>query len=89
MKFRVQSDRRTGSHPLLGTKWGQVPWPSSLKPLNKKTPLAQFVALLKIRIILKNEHNRSTLEEVIAKSRYGTKWPKKRGDLSSELKLDI
>ena len=39
----------------------------------KQTPLGQLVALLEIRIILKDEHNRSTLEEVIAKSKYPTK----------------
>ena len=39
----------------------------------KQTPLVQFVALLKIRLILKNEPNRCTLQEVIAKRRYRTK----------------
>ena len=46
--------------------------------------LTKLVALLKIRIILKNEPNRCTLEEVIAKSRYPDKCPKKRGDLTSD-----
>ena len=33
----------------------------------KQTPLVPFVALLEIRIILKNEPNRCTLQGVIAK----------------------
>ena len=65
MKFGVQKVTRPGSHGLLGTKWGQVPWPISLKRLNKKkTPLVQFEALLEIRIILKNEPNRCILQGV-------------------------
>ena len=58
---------RPGRHPLLGSKWGQFPRPISLKWLHKKTPLVQFVAMLEIRIILKNEPNRFILKGVIAK----------------------
>ena len=39
----------------------------------KQTPLVPFVALLEIRIILKNEANRWTVEGVIAKTMYRTK----------------
>ena len=39
----------------------------------KQTPLVQFVVLLEIPIILKNELNRCTLRGVIAKIRYRTK----------------
>ena len=39
----------------------------------KQTPLIQFVALLEIRIILKNEPNRRSLQGVIAKRMYRTK----------------
>ena len=43
----------------------------------KITPLVPHIVLLEIRIILKNEHNRCTLEDVIGKNRYPTKWPNK------------
>ena len=39
----------------------------------EQKPFDKFVALLAIRIILKNEHNQRALEEVIAKNRYPTK----------------
>ena len=39
----------------------------------KKTPLVQFVALLEIRILSKNEPNRCILRGVIAIIRYRTK----------------
>ena len=55
----------------------------------KQTPLKQLAALLGIRIILKNEHNRYFLQGVIAIILYRTKCPKKRGDSYSEPKLTI
>ena len=55
---------------LRRSKWGQLSWPISPKRLNKKTPL---LALLEIRIILKNEPNLCTLRGVIAQNRYRTK----------------
>ena len=71
--------------------WGnrvKVDLPISLKRLNKKkTPFVPLLALLEIRNILKNEHNRCTLEEIIAKNMYPANWPKRRGDLTSELNL--
>ena len=73
MKFGFHKVTKPGSHPLLGSKWGQVPRPFSLKRLNKKTPLVQFVALLEIRIVSKNEPNRFILQGVIAKISYRTK----------------
>ena len=54
----------------------------------KQTPLILFVARLEIRIILKNEPNWCTLEVVIAKTRYRTKRPWRRGTSPPELKLN-
>ena len=55
----------------------------------KQTPLVQFVALLEIRIILKNEPNRCILQEVIAKIRYRTNWPQKRDNTTFRAKIDL
>ena len=66
---------------------GQFLWNGGIKTNPFAT--AAVVALLEIRIISKNEHNRFTLQGVIAKIMYPAKCPKKRGDRCSEPSFNV
>ena len=60
--------------PLLGLKpRASLLANFSKTAVQKQTPLVHFVALLEIRIILKNEPNRYIFRGVIAIIRYRTK----------------
>ena len=83
--YKTQKVTRPDRHPLLESKWGQVYRVISRK--QKQTPLKKFLALLEIRIILKNEPNRIIVKGVIAKKKYRTNWPQSRDTSHSELKL--
>ena len=60
-----------------------------LKKGGTNTNAPSTVALLEIRIILKNEPNRCILQGVIAKIRYPTKWPQKRDTAAFRAKIDL